>query len=451
MSLKDGDTIAAIATAAGKAGIGVVRVSGPAVFNIASQITHTTLEPRKAHHCRFIDAQGHVIDEGIAILYKAPASFSGEDILELQTHGSPIVLDLILERVLQLGARPAQPGEFSLRAFLNDKYDLVQLEAIADLVASSSKLAARGAQRALQGEMSAKFMEIAERIKRLRIHIEAELDFADEDIDVSSRRQLEQNLQGLIREIRQIKKDAQHSICLYEGADVAIVGQTNVGKSSLLNKLTQRDAAIVNPQPGTTRDIVRHDLIIEGIPIRLLDTAGLRETEDPIEQEGIQRTEQAVQSSDLLLLLVDTRHAINGITPAMLEQFSGRTMLVVLNKIDLLDAPIDDPAIDVQISAKTGEGLETLKQRIKTCLTRSNTLDPEHSIVFANRRHLDAMNTVDGMLSEIISPDSSKQGLKLELIAENLHLAHRALENITGAYSNEALLSDIFSRFCIGK
>ena len=361
------------------------------------------------------------------------------------------MLDLILERVLQLGARPAQPGEFSLRAFLNDKYDLVQLEAIADLVASSSKLAARGAQRALQGEMSAKFMEIAERIKRLRIHIEAELDFADEDIDVSSRRQLEQNLQDLIREIRQIKKDAQHSICLYEGADVAIVGQTNVGKSSLLNKLTQRDAAIVNPQPGTTRDSVRHDLIIEGIPIRLLDTAGLRETEDPIEQEGMRRTEQAVQSSDLLLLLVDTRHAINGITPAMLEQFSGRTMLVVLNKIDLLDAPIDDPAIDVQISAKTGEGLETLKQRIKTCLTRSNTLDPEHSIVFANRRHLDAMNTVDEMLSEIISPDSSKQGLKLELIAENLHLAHRALENITGAYSNEALLSDIFSRFCIGK
>ena len=451
MSLKDGDTIAAIATAAGKAGIGVVRVSGPAACNIASQITHTTLEPRKAHYRRFIDAQGHVIDEGIAILYKAPASFSGEDILELQTHGSPIVLDLILERVLQLGARPAQPGEFSLRAFLNDKYDLVQLEAIADLVASSSKLAARGAQRALQGEMSAKFMEIAERIKRLRIHIEAELDFADEDIDVSSRRQLEQNLQGLIREIRQIKKDAQHSICLYEGADVAIVGQTNVGKSSLLNKLTQRDAAIVNPQPGTTRDIVRHDLIIEGIPIRLLDTAGLRETEDPIEQEGIQRTEQAVQSSDLLLLLVDTRHAINGITPAMLEQFSGRAMLVVLNKIDLLDAPVDDPAIDVQISAKTGEGLETLKQRIKTCLTRSNTLDPEHSIVFANRRHLDALNTVDEMLSEIVSHDSSKQGLKLELIAENLHIAHRALANITGAYSNEALLSDIFSRFCIGK
>ena len=264
MNLKDGDTIAAIATAAGKAGIGVVRISGQAATNIASQITNATLEPRNARYSRFIDAQGRIIDEGIAILYEAPASFTGEDILELQVHGSPVVLDLILARVLQLGARLAQPGEFSQRAFLNDKYDLVQLEAIADLVNSSSRQAARGAQRALQGEVSAKFREIAERIKALRIQVEAELDFSDEDIEIFSRQELEQKLQDLIQTIRRLKEQSRQSLYLYEGAELAIVGQTNVGKSSLLNRLATRDEAIVNEQPGTTRDVISREIIIEG-------------------------------------------------------------------------------------------------------------------------------------------------------------------------------------------
>ena len=451
MNLKDGDTIAAVATATGKAGIGVVRISGPKVVGIAAQITSVSLEPRKAYYGRFRDSQGRVIDEGIAILYKAPASFTGEDVLELQVHGSPVVLDLILERVLQLGARPAQPGEFSQRAFLNNKYDLVQLEAIADLVNSSSRQAARGAQRALQGEVSAEITAIAERIKALRIEVEAELDFSDEDIDILDRRLLERNLEGLIRDIRRLKKEGQHSLFLYEGAEVAIVGQANVGKSSLLNRLAQRQEAIVNEQPGTTRDIVSREIVIEGIPIRLSDTAGIRETEDPIEQEGMRRTRRAMEAADVLLLLVDVRRGLGDAERAMLECFAEQTVLVVLNKIDLAGSPVDDSEIDVRISAKTGEGIEVLKQRIKECITQGGFLDSEHSMVFANRRHLDAMQMAEKALIEITSHKSAKQEPKLELVAENLRIAQQALANIVGTYSTEELLDDIFSRFCIGK
>ena len=446
MNLKDGDTIAAIATAAGKAGIGVVRISGQAATKIASQITNAALEPRNARYSRFIDAQGRIIDEGIAILYEAPASFTGEDVLELQAHGSPVVLDLILARVLQLGARLAQPGEFSQRAFLNDKYDLVQLEAIADLVNSSSRQAARGAQRALQGEVSAKFKEIAERIKALRIQVEAELDFSDEDIEVFSRQELEKKLQDLIQTIRRLKEQSRQSLYLYEGAELAIVGQTNVGKSSLLNRLATRDEAIVNEQPGTTRDVISREIIIEGIPVRVSDTAGIRKTLDPIEQEGMRRTRQAMQSSDLLLLLVDVRSGMDDAERAMLKQHKGQPALVVSNKIDLLKTPVDDPEIDVQISAKTGEGIETLKRQIKKHITQGDFLDSEGSVLFANRRHLNAMDAVEKALAGITMRDQ-----KPEIIAEHLRVAHQALANITGTYAAEELLGDIFSRFCIGK
>ena len=435
MNLKDGDTIAAIATAAGKAGIGVVRISGQAAAKIASRITNTTLEPRNARHSRFIDAQGQIIDEGIAILYEAPASFTGEDVLELQAHGSPIVLDLILERVLQLGARLAQPGEFSQRAFLNDKYDLVQLEAIADLVNSSSRQAARGAQRALQGEVSVKFREIAERIKALRIQIEAELDFSDEDIELFNRQELEQKLQDMIQTIRRLKEEGRQSLCLYEGVELVIVGQTNVGKSSLLNRLVMREEAIVNEQPGTTRDVVSREIIIEGISVRMSDTAGIRKTVDPIEQEGMRRTRQTMDSADLLLLLVDVRNGVGEVERTMLKQFKNQTVLVVSNKIDLLEAPIADPDIDVQISAKTGEGIETLKQQIKERITKGNFLDSERSVLFANRRHINALDAVEKALSKVAMRDESGQGQKLEIIAENLRIAQQALANITGAYS----------------
>ena len=451
MNLKDGDTIAAVATASGKAGIGVVRVSGKASVEIASRITHKTLQPRNACHSRFIDAQGQIIDEGIAILYKAPASFTGEDVLELQSHGSPIVLDLILERVLQLGARLAQPGEFSQRAFLNNKYDLVQLEAIADLVDSSSRQAARGAQRALQGEMSAKFEEIAKRIKALRIQVEAELDFSDEDIETFDRRQLQQQLQDLIQTICQVKEAGRQSLYLYEGAELAIVGQANVGKSSLLNKLAMQAEAIVSEQPGTTRDIVRREIVIGGIPIRISDTAGIRDTIDPVEQEGMRRTHLAMESSDLLLLLVDARSGIDDVERSILKQFQDQSVLVVSNKIDLLTAPVSDPEIDVQISAKTGEGIETLQQKIKEHIMQGDVLDSERSVLFANRRHLDALDTAEKALSEIVMRDGTTQDAKLEIIAENLRIAQQALANITGAYTTEELLGDIFSRFCVGK
>ena len=451
MNLKDGDTIAAVATASGKAGIGVVRVSGKAVVEIASQITRKTLQPRNACHSRFIDAQGQIIDEGIAILYEAPASFTGEDVLELQSHGSPIVLDLILERVLQLGARLAQPGEFSQRAFLNNKYDLVQLEAIADLVDSSSRQAARGAQRALQGEMSAKFEEIAQRIKTLRIQIEAELDFSDEDIETFDRQELQRELQDLIQTIYQVKEAGRQSLCLYEGAELAIVGQANVGKSSLLNRLAMQAEAIVSEQPGTTRDIVRREIIVGGIPLRISDTAGIRETVDPVEQEGMRRTHLAMESSDLLLLLVDARSGVDDVERSMLKQFQDQSVLVVSNKIDLLTAPVNDPEIDMQISAKTGEGIKTLQQKIKEHIVQGDVLDSERSVLFANRRHLDALDKAEKALSEIMVRDGTTQDAKLEIIAENLRIAQQALANITGAYTTEELLGDIFSRFCVGK
>ena len=451
MNLKDGDTIAAVATASGKAGIGVVRLSGKASVEIASQITRKTLQPRNACHSSFMDAQGQIIDEGIAILYKAPASFTGEDVLELQAHGSPIVLDLILERVLQLGARLAQPGEFSQRAFLNNKYDLVQLEAIADLVDSSSRQAARGAQRALQGEMSAKFEEIAKRIKTLRIQVEAELDFSDEDIETFDRQEIQQQLQELIQTICRVKEAGRLSLYLYEGAELAIVGQANVGKSSLLNRLAMQAEAIVSEQPGTTRDIVRREIVVGGIPIRISDTAGIRETVDPVEQEGMRRTHLAMESSDLLLLLVDARSGIDDVERSMLKQFQDQSVLVVANKIDLLTAPVDDPEIDVQISAKTGEGIETLQQEIKEHIVQGDFLDSERSVLFANRRHLDALDTAEKALSEISMRGGTAQDQKLEIIAENLRIAQQALANITGAYTTEELLGDIFSHFCVGK
>ena len=451
MNLKDGDTIAAVATASGKAGIGVVRVSGKAAVEIASRITRKTLQPRNACHSRFMDAQDQIIDEGIAILYKAPASFTGEDVLELQSHGSPIVLDLILERVLQLGARLAQPGEFSQRAFLNNKYDLVQLEAIADLVDSSSRQAARGAQRALQGEMSAKFAEIAQRIKTLRIQVEAELDFSDEDIETFDRHELQKQLQDLVQTICQVKEAGRQSLYLYEGAELAIVGQANVGKSSLLNRLAMQAEAIVSEQPGTTRDIVRREIVVGGIPIRISDTAGIRETENLVEQEGMRRTHLAMESSDLLLLLVDARSGINDVERSILKQFQDQSVLIVSNKIDLLTTPVDDPEIDVQISAKTGEGIETLQQKIKEHIVQGDVLDSERSVLFANRRHLDALDTAEKALSEIVMRDGTTQDQKLEIIAENLRIAQQALANITGAYTTEELLGDIFSRFCVGK
>ncbi|MBC6414239.1 MAG: tRNA uridine-5-carboxymethylaminomethyl(34) synthesis GTPase MnmE [Chromatiales bacterium] len=451
MNLKDGDTIAAIASATGKAGIGVVRISGVAASEIATKITKTILQTRTAHYSRFVDEHNQVIDEGIAILYKAPASFTGEDVLELQAHGSPIVLDLILERVLQLGARLAQPGEFSQRAFLNHKYDLVQLEAIADLINSSSREAARGAQRALQGEMSHLFSQIAERIKTFRVRIEAELDFSDEDIDILSLPEFEKNLTDLIHDIEQLKKKAQHSLYLYEGIKVVIVGRVNVGKSSLLNRLTNRAEAIVNAQPGTTRDIVNSNIAVDGIPLTISDTAGLRETNDVIEQEGMRRTRNAVQASDLLLLLVDARDGICATARALLSQCKAKPTLIVANKIDLLKAPTENAAFDVQISAKTGAGIDLLKQQIKARITHGNFLDSERSVVFANRRHIEALHTVAQLLSEITKHPRCQSTQQLELVAENFRLAQQALADITGTYGNEELLSDIFSRFCIGK
>jgi len=453
MNLKTGDTIAAVATAAGKAGIGVVRISGAAAAEIARQLSRRALKPRVASYRRFRDSSGRVIDEGIAILYKAPASFTGEDVLELQAHGSPLVLDMLLARVLQLGARLAEPGEFSQRAFLNNKYDLLQLEAIADLINSASQQAAAGAQRALQGETSARFIDIATRIKQLRIPIEAMLDFADEDIGHFDSRAFNHELAEVITAIQQLQNAARQAVYWYQGAVVVIAGAVNVGKSSLLNRLAARSEVIVSEQPGTTRDIVSRELLIDGLPVRFVDTAGIRESADPIEQEGIRRAYQAMQSADLVLLLIDARCGIAAAERELLKQLADSRVLVVANKIDLLEGPPTnskiDPQIDAALSAKTGAGLEALKTRIKHALIQGNILTAEGSVLFANQRHISALAAAQEALSVIELATIDEQ--RLELVAEDLRIAHQALASITGAYSSEDLLGDIFSNFCIGK
>lgn len=466
MKLTEGDTIAAIATPQGRAGLGVIRISGSKATTIATQISRTKLKDRQATFCRFLDQEGGVIDEGIAILFRAPASFTGEDVLELHAHGSPIALDMLLERVLQLGARVANPGEFSYRAFSNNKYDLVQLEALAELINSASQETARSAQRALQGEVSNQLRHIADQIKDLRVLIEASLDFAEEEVPRLDESRLSQSLSELISQIHTLQTTAQQGARVHEGIEIVIAGRVNVGKSSLLNCLAKREEAIVDNTPGTTRDIVSRDLIIGGIPVRVRDTAGFRDTPDLIEQKGIARAQQALRTTDLVLFLVEASHGVNSSERKLLKQLrtqladhnddeqhqahTNRQVLVVLNKIDLLDKPPQtDATVDVCISAKTGQGISTLVDVIKRAVL-GQAQESGGGVLFAKRRHLAAFNDTEQALQAALSQLSS-QAPQLELAAEELRNAQQFLAAIVGDYTSEDLLGDIFSSFCIGK
>ncbi len=505
--MNDTDTIAAIATPPGRGGVGIVRVSGPAAADIADAVVGGRPRPRRAALRGFADAQGAPLDEGIVLWMPGPDTFTGEDVLELHGHGGAVVMDLILQRTLELGARPARPGEFAQRAYLNDRMDLAQAEAIADLIDSGSAQAARAAARSLRGELSARVHDLQAALTELRVYTEAAIDFPEEEIDFLADAELGERLGALRRSFDELQHAAGQGALLREGMTVVIAGAPNAGKSSLLNRLAGYEAAIVTDIPGTTRDLLRERIDLDGLPLHVVDTAGLRESEDRVEREGVRRAQAEIAAADRVLLVVD---AVTGELPsAPLPPHVPVT--VVRNKIDLLDAgqscadaptkidlldasqasavapdkidPLDAgqssadararraaPAANgdidsdsqlppsaesaaagagastVCVSAKTGAGLDELRRHLQQCMGYEAG---EATTIMARRRHLDALARARAHVEQgAVQLEKSRAG---ELLAEELRLAQRALGEITGEFSSDDLLGEIFGSFCIGK
>ncbi|MDS4068970.1 MAG: tRNA uridine-5-carboxymethylaminomethyl(34) synthesis GTPase MnmE [Candidatus Competibacter sp.] len=444
------DTIAAIATAPGRGGVGIVRVSGPLCAAIAEAVCGDPPVPRRARFRRFRSSDGGVIDEGIVLYFPAPRSLTGEDVLELQGHGGPVVMDMLLGRVVELGARLAQPGEFSQRAFLNDKLDLVQAEAVADLIASTTAEAARAALRSLEGDFSRWVRGLVEGLVELRMYVEAAIDFPEEEIDFLVDSTLAERLRALREQLIALKAAAGQGRLLRDGMTVVIAGRPNAGKSSLLNRLAGREAAIVTDIPGTTRDVLRERIGIDGMPLHAIDTAGLRDdSPDPVEREGIRRAWAEIETADRILLLVDDREGLTAADRALREQLPAETGVTVIhNKIDLTGR---EPALqtadwghELWLSAKTGAGLELLREHLKTCMGYHGG----DGSLMARRRHLDALDRAAGALAAADGQLAARAG---ELAAEELRHAQNALSEITGEFTSDDLLARIFSSFCIGK
>ncbi len=444
------DIIAAPATPSGRGAVAVVRVSGPQLKPLAFELTgRPGWKPRYAHYVAFLAEGGSVIDRGLALYFPTPRSYTGEDMLELHCHGSPVVVETLLKRLFQLGARPAEPGEFSRRAFLNGKLDLAQAEAVAALIESTSEAAARAAQRSLEGAFSEQVHALTEALMQLRVYVEASIDFADEDIDLLAEGEVLARLERLLADLKTLCRRAHQGRLLREGMTVVIAGPPNVGKSSLLNCLAEREAAIVTEIAGTTRDLLSEHLRIDGMPLNVIDTAGLREGGDPIEREGMRRALKAMRSADRILLVLDSREP--GVGEALVAQLPiGIPVTRIYNKIDLLDRPpgiaeTSNTAV-VHLSAKTGAGIDLLKFHLK----RSMGFEAEvEDALAARRRHLKALAQAQDFLHQ------AKEELHLaqaaELIAENLRLAQQALFEITGEVTSDDLLGRIFAEFCIGK
>lgn len=447
--MSEKDTIAAIATAPGQGGVGIVRISGDKARHISEQLLGKTPTPRFAHYTAFQDESKAAIDNGIALYFEGPNSFTGEDVLELQAHGGPMVLDILLKRVLSLGARAAKAGEFSERAFLNDKIDLAQAEAIADLIAAESHEAARAAIHSLNGEFSKEINKLVEQLTMLRIHVEAALDFPEEEIDFLADKVIEESLLAVREKLQQVKSSAQQGRLLKEGMSVVIAGKPNAGKSSLLNQLAGQETAIVTDVPGTTRDILREHIQIDGLPLHIIDTAGLRESEDVVEQEGIRRAMQEIEKADRLLYVMDGDSKAE--EKEIIDSFSKDLGITfVHNKIDKnKGAPgqveLEGNATDIFLSAKTGEGIDLLKQHLKKCMGYENRVEGKY---MARRRHIEAIEEAEKNLELADLNLKHKQG---ELVAEELSLAQNQLASITGEFSSDDLLGRIFSDFCIGK
>ncbi|HRY16733.1 MAG TPA: tRNA uridine-5-carboxymethylaminomethyl(34) synthesis GTPase MnmE, partial [Candidatus Competibacteraceae bacterium] len=425
------DTIAAVATPPGRGGVGIVRISGPLSAMIAEAICGVLPIPRQAVLRRFRAGDGSVLDEGIALYFPSPHSFTGEDVLELHGHGGPAVMDLLLARVLQLGARPARPGEFSERAFLNDKLDLVQAEAIADLIASTTAEAARAAVRSLEGAFSTQVHALVEGLIELRMYVEAAIDFPEEEIDFLADGSIAERLGDLRERLRALQGSARQGRLLRDGMTVVIAGQPNVGKSSLLNQLAGREAAIVTDIPGTTRDVLRESIAIDGMPLHVIDTAGLRESLDPVEQEGMRRAWTEIVAADRILLLVDDRQGLTAADRALRERLPGQTgVTVIYNKIDLSGREPALQTVDgsyaLWLSVRTGAGLELLRAHLKACMGYHGG----EGTLMARRRHLEALEQATAALA------AAEEQLMMfrtgELAAEELRYAQNALGEITG-------------------
>jgi tRNA modification GTPase len=439
----DVDTICAVATPPGQGGVGVIRISGPDSFDLARRLTGTEPRPRRFHLATVRDRSDDVIDQALVLAFAGPASFTGEDVIELQTHGSPVVLELIVQRLVDLGARRARPGEFSERAYLNDRMDLAQAEAIADLIAAGSEQAARAATRSLQGAFSARIEVLHRELVQLRVFVEAALDFPDEDVDFLADGQVGDRLRQIIERLEEVLDQARAGRLLNDGLRIAIIGRPNAGKSSLLNALTRQESAIVTDIPGTTRDVLRESITLAGLPVTLADTAGLRETGDAVEQEGVRRAEREMQTADLIFWVVDVGdadpHPPPGLPPSI-------PVLRINNKIDQHGRNARRDSASVDLSALTGEGLEMLGQLVLDSLGLSAQGGGEFS---ARQRHIDALIKARAPLErgarELAATGSG------ELLAEELKQAADDLAEITGRMSSDELLGEIFSSFCIGK
>lgn len=445
------DTIAAIATPPGQGGVGIVRISGPDAPAIARELLGCLPRPRHAGMHGFREADQTLIDAGLALYFEAPASFTGEHVLELHGHGGPVVMDLLMQRVLSLGARPARPGEFSERAYLHNKLDLAQAEAIADLIESGTAQAARAAMRSLQGDFSRRVAALIEALIRVRMYVEAAIDFPEEEIDFLADDALQQMLAELRADFKDVLARTRQGQVLRDGLTLVIAGRPNAGKSSLLNALSGNEAAIVTAIPGTTRDALREHIQIDGLPLHIIDTAGLHASEDPVEQAGMQRTRQALAQADRVLLVIDDQSGFTAADASILGELPADVPHTrVFNKVDLTGRDpglcSNDTIEAVALSAQTGAGLDKLRTHLKHCAGYNEQTEGGFS---ARRRHLDALQRAGQLVAAGIQQlEQQRAG---ELLAEELRQAQQVLSEITGAMSSDDLLGRIFSSFCIGK
>ncbi|MFP1763526.1 tRNA uridine-5-carboxymethylaminomethyl(34) synthesis GTPase MnmE [Lonsdalea quercina] len=450
------DTIVAQATPPGRGGVGILRISGSAASAVAQAVLGKLPRPRYADYLPFMDADGSVLDQGIALWFPNPNSFTGEDVLELQGHGGPVILDLLLKRILTLpGVRIARPGEFSERAFLNDKLDLAQAEAIADLIDASSEQAARSAVNSLQGVFSSRIHQLVEALTHLRIYVEAAIDFPDEEIDFLSDGKIEAQLNAVIANLNGVRAEARQGSLLREGMKVVIAGRPNAGKSSLLNALAGREAAIVTDIAGTTRDVLREHIHIDGMPLHIIDTAGLRDANDEVERIGIERAWQEIEQADRVLFMVDGTTTEASEPAALWPEFMARLpktlpITVVRNKADITGEMlgIEDVSTHslIRLSARTGEGVDLLRNHLKESMGFTSSTE---SGFLARRRHLQALERAAEHLEQ--GRDQLVSAYAGELLAEELRLSQQALSEITGEFTSDDLLGRIFSSFCIGK
>lgn len=450
------DTIAAIATASGSGGIGVVRISGALVKQIALGVLGQCPAPRYAAYLDFKDERNELIDRGIAIYYNAPHSYTGEDVLELQAHGGTALMQILLARCIALGARQAGPGEFTQRAYLNEKLDLAQAEAVADVINAATAEAAKSAVRSLSGEFSNRINALLSKLIDLRLYVEACLDFPEEEIDFITQGRVAEKLTAIQHELAQVFAKAKQGSLLREGINVVLVGQPNVGKSSLMNQLAGEEVAIVTPIAGTTRDTIKNVIQINGVPLHVIDTAGLRETDDEVEKFGIARTWASLETAHIALLLVDAAHGITHVEKSILDRLPQVLPKIwVHNKIDLsAEVPkielkataTQNTEVHIFISAKFGAGLDLLKNHLLELAGWQQSADGGEGVFMARSRHLEALQHVNQHLQNADSQMGSA-----ELVAEELRLAQDALGSITGEFTPDDLLGEIFSRFCIGK